>query len=89
MKLFNPTAPPYDPLDWVQQPLPERGRMVCEAWALQGYGAPLGVYGLYGVKAALYAGAWLFFCSLSPSLGGPATLPSWGLAPLAFQKALS
>lgn len=88
MKLFAPTPTPYDPLEWVQKPFPERARMVCEAWALQGYGAPLGVYALYVVKAALYAGAWLFFCSLSPSLGGLSTIANWGLAPLAFQKAI-
>lgn len=88
MKLFSPTPTPYDPLDWVKRPLPERGRMVCEAWALQGYGAPLGVYLLYGVKAALYVGAWALFCSMSPSLGGLSSIGSWWLAPLAFQKAI-
>jgi hypothetical protein len=88
MKLFTPTPPPYDPLVWVQKPFAERARMVCEAWALQGYGAPLGVYAVYVVKAALFVAAWLFFCSLSPSLGGPSTLASWGLNPLAFQKAI-
>jgi hypothetical protein len=88
MKLFSPTPTPYDPLEWVQQPLPERARMVCEAWALQGYGAPLGVYAVYVVKATLYAAAWVFFCSLSPSLGGLSTIANWGLAPLAFQKAI-
>lgn len=88
MKLFVPTPPPYDPLDWARRPLAERGRMVCETWALQGYGAPLGVYAVYAVKAALYVGAWIFFCSLSPTLGGPTTIATWWLAPLAFQKAI-
>lgn len=88
MKLFSPTPTPYDPLEWVQKPLPERARMVCEAWALQGYGAPLGVYAVYVVKAILFAGAWVFFCGLSPTLGGLSTIPNWGLAPLAFQKAI-
>jgi hypothetical protein len=36
--LLYPVPPPYDPLDWVKRPFPERARMVCQAWALQGYG---------------------------------------------------
>jgi hypothetical protein len=62
--------------------------MVCEAWALQGYGAPFAVYLIYALKLAIYIGVWVFFCSRSPGLGGPATLSSWGLSPLAFQKAV-
>ena len=43
MGLLDPTPPPYDPIAWQQRPLDERGRMVCEAWAAQGYGTPPGV----------------------------------------------
>ena len=88
MGLLDPTPPPYDALEWAKKPLGERGRMVCEAWALQGYGAPAGVYAMYALKAALYVGGWLLFCGLSPSLGGPSTIASWWLHPLAFQKAI-
>ena len=80
--------PPYDPLDWVKRPFPERARMVCEAWALQGYGAPLAVYVLYAVKLALYVGAWVLFCGFTPGLGGLATIGDWWLHPIAFQKAI-
>ncbi|CAN95704.1 putative membrane protein [Sorangium cellulosum So ce56] len=86
--LLRPLAPPYDPLDWAKRPFPERARMVCEAWALQGSGAPLAVYVLHAVKLALYAGAWVLFCSTSPSLGGLSTIGDWWLHPLAFQKAI-
>ncbi|HKU41831.1 MAG TPA: DUF3556 domain-containing protein [Polyangiales bacterium] len=85
---MSPTPPPYDPLEWVKKPLAERGRLVCEAWALQGYGAPLGVYAVYALKVALYVVAWVFFCSRSRTLGGWSTLSSWWLEPLAFQKAV-
>jgi hypothetical protein len=85
---------PYDPLEWVDKPLTERARMVCQAWAAQGYGAPPAVLVAYGLKVALYVGGWLFFCQFSPDLGAPNELgPSlcfgdWWLEPLAFQKAI-
>ncbi len=88
MGLFAPEPTPYDPLAWRRLPLHERGRLVCEAWAMQGYGAPVAIYVVYAVKVAAYIGAWIFFCGLSPSLGSLADIGSWWLAPLAFQKAI-
>jgi hypothetical protein len=41
------------------------------------------------LKVVLYVSAWLFFCGLSPSLGGLSNIASWWLAPLAFQKAIA
>jgi hypothetical protein len=86
--LLDPTPPPYDPLDWVKRPLHERGRMVCEAWAMQGYGTPPGVYAVYALKVVLYVGAWVAFCGRSPALGGPSAIAAWWLHPIAFQKAI-
>mgnify|MGYP001825070658 FL=1 len=40
MALLNPTPPPYDVREWEKKPFPERVRMVCQSWALQGYGTP-------------------------------------------------
>ncbi len=88
MGLLDPTPPPYDALAWVKQPLPERGRMVCEAWAMQGYGTPPGVFAVYAVKVGLYVAAWVAFCGCSPALGGWASIASWALHPIAFQKAI-
>ncbi|MDB4928744.1 MAG: putative rane protein [Myxococcaceae bacterium] len=88
MGLLDPIPAPYEPLGWLRKPLDERGRMVCEAWAMQGYGTPPGVFVFYLLKLCLYVGAWIFFCSRSPSLGGVATLGTWALQPLAFQKAI-
>jgi hypothetical protein len=62
--------------------------MVCQAWALQGYGTPLAVYAFYAVKVALYVAGWLFFCSFTPGLGSPWPIASWWLEPVAFQKAI-
>jgi hypothetical protein len=88
MGLLQPTPPPYDALAWSRKPFTERARMVCEAWAMQGYGAPFGVLFLYAAKVGLYVAAWVGFCSLSPALGTASTIASWWLHPVAFQKAI-
>lgn len=88
MGLLDPTPTPYDPLEWVGQPLPERGRMVCEAWGMQGYGTPLAVYLLYAFKVGLYVLGWALFCTLQPELGPLAAIGEWWLHPLAFQLAI-
>jgi hypothetical protein len=88
MGLLDPTPPPYDPIAWAKSPFGERARTVCEAWAMQGYGTPLGVFAAYALKVGLYVGGWMIFCSLSPALGGPASVARWWLAPVAFQKAI-
>ncbi|MGZ3456144.1 MAG: DUF3556 domain-containing protein [Polyangiales bacterium] len=84
MGLLDPTPPPYDPLEWAKKPLHERGRMVCAAWALQGYGTPPAAYLLYAIKIALYVLGWFAFCRTS--FGG--SLSSWWLHPIAFEKAI-
>jgi hypothetical protein len=86
--LLEPTLPPYDPVEWVKKPLAERGRMVCQSWALQGYGSPIGAYAIYAIKVLFYVGMWIFFCGFSSSLGHLATIRQWWLAPLAFQKGI-
>jgi len=88
MGFLTPTPPPYDPVAWSTSPLPERGRQVCAAWAMQGYGTPAGAYALYAIKIALYVGAWIAWCSCTPGLGGLATIGDWWLHPIAFEKAI-
>lgn len=88
MGFLQPTPPPYDPLEWVKKPFAQRARMVCEAWALQGYGTPIGAYAIYAIKVVFYIGTWIFFCGLTPGLGGLSTIGQWWLSPLAFQKAI-
>lgn len=88
MPFLKPNLPPYDPLVWEQLPFPEKARRVCEAWAMQGYGTPLFAYLAHVVKIAIYVGAWLGFCRFSPTLGGPSTISTWWLEPLAFEKAI-
>src|SRR5205807_3523361 len=68
--LLSPVKPPYDALEWERMPFAEKSRLVCLAWAMQGYGTPLAVYAAYALKVVLYCGGWVFFCTLTPGLGG-------------------
>jgi Transmembrane protein of unknown function (DUF3556) len=88
MNLMRPVPVPYDALAWAKKPFEERARMVCEAWALQGYGTPVAIYLIHVLKIGLYAGVWIAFCSATPGLGGLASIGDWWLSPIAFQKAI-
>ncbi len=85
--LLDPAKPPYDALDWVKRPFAERARMVCEAWAIQGYGAPVAIYVVYALKIALFVGGWLGGCAIAGL--APSNIAAWWLTPLAFQKAIA
>ena len=67
--LLNPIPPPYDVGEWQKKPFPERVKMVCQAWALQGYGTPSPIYIVYLLKIALYVWIWSLFCGFTPGLG--------------------
>jgi hypothetical protein len=88
MELPKPSLPPYDIRAWQKEPFPQRMKLVCQAWALQGYGTPWSIYLVYLFKVALYVGGWALFCWLTPGLGGLGSIVSWGFAPIAFQKAV-
>lgn len=88
MVVPKPLPPPYDIREWQRKPFAERLKMVCQAWALQGYGTPWPIYVVYLLKVALYVGGWCFFCSFTPGLGDPRAISSWWFAPEAFQKAV-
>src|SRR6185503_17780010 len=87
MGLMRPTPVPYDALEWVKKPFAERARMVCEAWALQGYGTPVAIYALHIIKIAVYIAVWIVFCGFTPGFG-LANIGDWWLSPIAFQKAI-
>lgn len=80
--------PPYDIREWQKKPHAERLKLVCQAWAVQGYGTPWPIYLVYLLKVAVYVGGWCFFCSFTPGLGDPRSLASWWARPEAFQKAV-
>lgn len=85
---LKPLAPPYDPLEWAQKPFAEKSKLVCGAWAMQGYGAPLAIYLVYAVKVLLYVAGWLFFCRFTPGMGHLSNFGAWCFEPEAFQKAI-
>jgi len=85
---LKPLPPPYDPLEWTKKPFAEKSRLVCNAWAMQGYGTPIGVYLIYAFKVALYVGGWFFFCGFTSGMGSLANVGAWWLEPTAFQKAI-
>ena len=89
MGLLDPTAPPYDPLEWAKKPLAERGRMVCEAWAMQGYGTPAGrLRRLRAEGRALRRRAGSSSAASARRSAGSPRSRSWWLHPVAFQKAI-
>jgi len=88
MPLLKPILPPYDIGDWQRKPFPERVKMVCQSWALQGYGTPWPIYIVYILKIVFYVWMWTFFCSFTAGLGDLGTFGSWYYEPIAFQKAV-
>jgi hypothetical protein len=88
MNFLRPLSPPYDPLEWAKRPFYEKSRLVCEAWAMQGYGTPLAIYLVYALKMALYVGGWMFFCGFTPGQGTFGDFASWSMQPIAFIKAI-
>ncbi len=85
---LTPIPPPYDPIEWSKKPIGEKSKMVCHAWAMQGYGTPIAVYLVYLAKIAFYVWMWSWFCGFTPGMGGLATLTAWCFEPVAFQKAI-
>jgi hypothetical protein len=88
MGLIKPTPPPYDPLEWAKQPFAQQAEQACKAWAVQGYGTPIGAYFLYVLKVVFYIWMWTYFCSFTPGLGGLNNFMAWIFNPIAFQKAI-
>jgi hypothetical protein len=88
MNILQPTPLPFDRRELLAKPFAERNKMLCGAWALQGYGTPTAAYVFYVLKLGLYVGAWLFFCGFTPGLGGLSNIEQWWLHPIAFQKAI-
>ena len=86
MANLAPKMPDFDLQEWSAKPYPERLRMMCRAWALDGFGVPAPIYLFYVVKMALYILGWAFFVSLGPGLGWIGDIGNWWREPIAFQK---
>jgi len=84
----KPALPDLDLDDWAARPEGERVRLMCESWAMQGFGAPLVAYLFYVAKIGIYVAVWVFFCQRAPEIGGFGDLADWWFLPIAFQKAI-
>ena len=87
--LMTPTALPYDFDKWKQLPFSERAKKVCQAWAIQGFGAPPFAVIFYSLKIAFYVWIWTVFCSFSTDLGGIDTIGNWWFKLEALGKAVT
>lgn len=88
MGLTAPALPDFDLDDWAARPEGERVRMMCESWAVQGFGAPLGAYAFYVVKLVLYVWLWTVFVARAPGVAGLADIGDWWSSAIAFEKAI-
>jgi len=86
--LMKPTDLPYDFEAWKKLPFPERVKKVCQAWALQGFGAPAFTVVFYTLKILFYIWIWVVFCSYSTELGTTDTIGEWWFSLEAMGKAL-
>jgi hypothetical protein len=86
--LMKPVDLPYDYDEWTKLPFPERAKKVCQAWAMQGFGAPNFVIIFYSLKIIFYIWMWTVFCSYSTSLGSFSTISDWWFNIDALGKAL-
>lgn len=68
---------PYNFAEWKTLPFPERAKKICQAWATQGFGAPLSTAVFYVLKIAFYVYMWLYFCSFSTNLGAIGEYSNW------------
>lgn len=86
LKILAPKPLPYTYEEWSVKPFPERVQMLCKAWAIQGYGAPISTYFFYLLKIGLYIAGWLFFCGFSKILGDLASIANWWYLPEALLR---
>lgn len=86
--LMKPVDLPYDFEEWKKLPFPERVKKVCQAWGLQGFGAPSFTVVFYTLKILFYIWIWIVFCSYSTELGTTETIGEWWFSLEAMGKAL-
>jgi hypothetical protein len=83
--MLEPKLPDYDHDAWAAQPFSVRLQWICQAWAADGYGTPLGVYALYALKIGFHLAMWAWFCTFTPGFS-LAQIGTWWAETVAFQK---
>lgn len=86
--MLAPKLPDFDMAAWRALPHADRVKWICQSWASDGYGTPMLVYAVYGLKILGYIGGWLFFCTLPGDLA-LADIGSWWASDVAFAKAIA
>ena len=88
MGFIQPNLPVVDVAEWSKRPRAERIVPMARHIAENGFGTPLVLHVMYGVKIALYIlGAWLVAWS-TRGVGGFTDVGSWWSEPIVFQKAV-
>ena len=88
MGLIKPDLPAFDMDAWAALPERERVPLMCQSWAVQGFGAPIGAYVFYVLKLALGIWLWALCCSRTPGIHGFSNIDDWWSQPIAFEKAI-
>jgi len=88
MGFIQPNLPVVDIAEWSKRPRAERVVPMARHIAQNGFGTPLIMHVMYGVKIALYIlGAWLFAWSTN-GINGFTNAAAWWTEPIVFQKAV-
>ncbi len=89
MSLLSPKPFPFEFDEWKQEPFHVRARMLCQAWVVQGFGAPPTVILFYVLKTLFFVFMWIWFASFSTNLGSLDTIGTWWYRPEALCKAIA
>jgi len=88
MGFVQPNLPVVDMAEWSKKPRAERVVPMVRHIAENGFGTPLIMHVMYGIKIALYIlGAWLFVWSTN-GIDGFTNLAAWWTEPIVFEKAV-
>ena len=88
MGFVQPNLPVVDMAEWSKKPRAERVVPMVRHIAENGFGTPLIMHVMYGIKIALYIlGAWLFVWSTS-GIDGFTNVAAWWTEPIVFEKAV-
>jgi hypothetical protein len=88
MGFIQPNLPVVDIAEWSAKPRAERVIPMVRHIAENGFGTPLIMHVMYGIKIALYIlGAWVFAWTTT-GIGGFTDVASWWTEPIVFEKAI-
>ena len=88
MGFVQPNLPVVDMAEWSKKPRAERVVPMVRHIAENGFGTPLIMHVMYGIKIALYIlGAWFFAWSTN-GIDGFTNVAAWWTEPIVFEKAV-